>query len=388
MNKKLFTYILLAFIALFGFNMNVDAANNLTCVYEGRWTSDAIMFKQIDNKVQLWRNSAVDDPDVSDKGWKIYNNFESYSSDSTFFDVKSKIFSGCPKYGDYTDTGGFYFYDNEDSMYYKWNWKFQHHKLIKQYDEALDTPNPNLYNKEDYTVDNTYTNTHTCSQVKDYFSSNSDNWLVNNRGSYDVSCLYMVDDDSNCHLLQIDFTNVDLRLSSTWQGTQGFSAGFSSMDIIEAYGSNMCPIDIYYTYGFVNPGSSSATLMFFSLTGDNKRRFSLIKSTSSIEKVKFSYEDIEINTCEDLLSEEIVSYLKFGFNAIRIAIPLILIAIGIVEFARGIFSSEDDMKKIQQKFIKRVIISLSFFLIPTVLKVLLDIANTVFGINADFCGLF
>jgi hypothetical protein len=73
----------------------------------------------------------------------------------------------------------------------------------------------------------------------------------------------------------------------------------------------------------------------------------------------------------------------------KIAIPILLIGLGVADFTKAVFSnSEDNMKKTQEKFIKRVLIGICIFLIPTLLQFVLTIANSVWGnISVDLCGI-
>ena len=49
--------------------------------------------------------------------------------------------------------------------------------------------------------------------------------------------------------------------------------------------------------------------------------------------------------------------------------------------------AEDGMKKAQGKFMKRIIIAIIIFIIPFVLELLLDIANNVWDLGTDLCGI-
>lgn len=115
-------------------------------------------------------------------------------------------------------------------------------------------------------------------------------------------------------------------------------------------------------------------------------------STESII-VKDNELNKDITTCKSLLSDEgskqLLKMLKFIVNIVKISIPILLIGLGIIDFARAVFAgSEDEIKKIQNKFIKRVIIGICIFLIPTLLKVVLNIANGIWdNISPDFCGI-
>lgn len=103
---------------------------------------------------------------------------------------------------------------------------------------------------------------------------------------------------------------------------------------------------------------------------------------------------ISIIDCEQLLggddkSDDLIKMLKTIVGIIRIGIPILLIVLGSLDFAKAIFSSsEDEMKKSQSKFLKRLIIGVGIFLVPPILKLLLTIANGIWGnISPDFCGI-
>jgi len=96
-----------------------------------------------------------------------------------------------------------------------------------------------------------------------------------------------------------------------------------------------------------------------------------------------------VNSCEELLGEEISGYLNVAWNIVKIGIPILLIGLGIIDFAQAVFAGKDDgMKKAQSKFIKRLIIAIVIFLIPIVLETLLGIANSIWpNIGTDICGI-
>ena len=72
---------------------------------------------------------------------------------------------------------------------------------------------------------------------------------------------------------------------------------------------------------------------------------------------------------------------------IRIAVPIILIVFGIVDFFRATFSdNEDNMKKDRERFIKRIIAAIIVFIVPMFVHLVLTIANNVWGyINPETC---
>ena len=88
-------------------------------------------------------------------------------------------------------------------------------------------------------------------------------------------------------------------------------------------------------------------------------------------------------------SEEIKDFLKTAINIVKITIPILLIVLGSIDMAQAIFAQDDaGIKKAQGKFIRRLIIGVVIFLIPSMLKLILTIAHGIWdNIDADFCGI-
>lgn len=107
--------------------------------------------------------------------------------------------------------------------------------------------------------------------------------------------------------------------------------------------------------------------------------------------IDMKFVKITISSCEDLFkgAEDLLDMIKSVITIVKIAIPLILIVTGTMDFAQAIFSSnEDGIKKAQGKFTKRVIMAVVIFLIPSVLKVLLSIAHSIWPVvDATLCGI-
>ena len=121
------------------------------------------------------------------------------------------------------------------------------------------------------------------------------------------------------------------------------------------------------------------------ISGSNK-----ISETTTVNLIG---DPINITDCDSLFSDEsskkLLNVLKYLINLVKIAIPILLIGLGIMDFSKAIFSgTEDNMKKAQSKFLKRVIIGVCIFLIPTLLKLVLTVANGIWpSISSDFCGI-
>ena len=100
-----------------------------------------------------------------------------------------------------------------------------------------------------------------------------------------------------------------------------------------------------------------------------------------------------ISSCKDLFGNdiELINMLHTIVLVFKISVPILLIVLGTLDFGKAVLAQEEsDMKKAQNKFIKRIIIAIVILLIPTLLKVILDIANSVWGsnfIDSTFCGI-
>ena len=96
-----------------------------------------------------------------------------------------------------------------------------------------------------------------------------------------------------------------------------------------------------------------------------------------------------VTSCEGLLGEKLINKINSYLNIIKIAVPIILIGFGIIEFTKAIFSgNEDGMKKVQKQFTKRLAIAMLIFFVPTFLNLLLTLANKVWPIIIpSTCGI-
>lgn len=77
--------------------------------------------------------------------------------------------------------------------------------------------------------------------------------------------------------------------------------------------------------------------------------------------------------------------LKKIFNAIKIVVPILVIVFSSLDFAKAIFGgSDDDVKKSQIKFVKRLVVAFVFFLLPTLMAFAMGIMDVIYnGGNFD-----
>lgn len=94
-----------------------------------------------------------------------------------------------------------------------------------------------------------------------------------------------------------------------------------------------------------------------------------------------------VSDCDSLFGEDTIEFINEIMKWIRIAVPLLLVAFGIFDFSQAVFSSnEDNIKKIREKFFKRIIAAVLVFLSPLFVKLILNLSNEVWDwINPNTC---
>jgi len=84
-------------------------------------------------------------------------------------------------------------------------------------------------------------------------------------------------------------------------------------------------------------------------------------------------------SCTDLF-EGVSDILQEIFDAFKIVVPILVIGLSSVDFAKAIFGGNDDEnKKAQGKFAKRLILAFIFFLLPTLLEFIMAIMNAAYN---------
>lgn len=95
-----------------------------------------------------------------------------------------------------------------------------------------------------------------------------------------------------------------------------------------------------------------------------------------------------IDKCEDLINEELREIIDDIMTIIRIAVPILLIGLLIYDFAMAIFAGDDKaVNKAKSNAIKRVIIAVIIFFVPTFINLMFNIVNEVWETNFQTCGI-
>ena len=82
----------------------------------------------------------------------------------------------------------------------------------------------------------------------------------------------------------------------------------------------------------------------------------------------------------DYLGKETTAVLKDVYTAIRIAVPALTIILCAVDMLKAIIAQDDkEMQSALHRSLKRIIIGLAIFFIPTILDVILDLVGIANG---------
>ena len=72
----------------------------------------------------------------------------------------------------------------------------------------------------------------------------------------------------------------------------------------------------------------------------------------------------------------------------KIIVPILVIILGTLDLAKAVVASkEDEMKKAQKTFIKRIMIGIIIFFVPTIMNVIMYLADIVWNGAFTTCGL-
>lgn len=202
-------------------------------------------------------------------------------------------------------------------------------------------------------------------------------------------CLYGYDNGKgSCDTVQLVYGNSELMEFSASVG--GISTAITGEKLKPYRG--ICP-EIYRRTdtGFdgekVPIGEDIKIYSYYLNSKDGNERFNLYKSIDT--KTITLHEKQQVNSCEELISATMIAKLNEYMTILRIAVPIIIIILGTIDFASAVLAADDDkMKKAQSRFVKRLIIGLLIFFIPTFVKLLLKIANAAWGtIGTGTCGI-
>ena len=104
----------------------------------------------------------------------------------------------------------------------------------------------------------------------------------------------------------------------------------------------------------------------------------LYMESGQINKVVLGGEEEVIKTCEDLFGTSFLTFLKENvFKIIYIAVPILLIVLTTIDFAKVVFvDDKEGIKKAGKRFGQRVIVAILVYLAPTILIFISNLLGT------------
>ena len=100
------------------------------------------------------------------------------------------------------------------------------------------------------------------------------------------------------------------------------------------------------------------------------------------KEYKLFYEDADA-ACDSIFGGEFGLQLKQILNIIKFFVPILIIGLAVADFVKAITAqSQDELKKAVNKLIKRLIIGILIFVLPTLLEFILKLAGIEFGVCA------
>lgn len=356
-------HILLIFTFMISFILlidNVEAAKEMTCWYgKGVEQPGTIVSQDKNGNRTYWIYDA-------DKSFQ-------YASKISGVEENKNELTSCPKCLDFID-----------SSRYKANYadyssgtkcKDGYVNLYKSYEKAWtqDDVDSRQFLPTTDLSDNQKNNMKVCE-----YSGNS---------VYDVT--FYIDTSSG----KIYSTIVDYDNLPDIQNGNSFILMFTKYSFKKEYNESKCPLHIYVDEEVGGTGVSGEIVYTYKYYLDSSKISKEAKKLYLQNVGEHGGEDkeeeptVDINSCGDLFSEELIDEINKVMNLIRSAVPILLIVFGITDFFKATFdSTEDDMKKSRDRFIKRIIAAIIVFLVPFFVNLVLDVANTVWSdINTDTC---
>ncbi len=102
-------------------------------------------------------------------------------------------------------------------------------------------------------------------------------------------------------------------------------------------------------------------------------------------------EPVSAESCKGLLTPGAYQMLQDAVNIVRIAVPILLIILGTLDFAGVVISDDKDQaKKATSKFVKRCICAVAIFFVPLIVRTILNlpgIKDTIKLVDDPLCGI-
>ena len=110
----------------------------------------------------------------------------------------------------------------------------------------------------------------------------------------------------------------------------------------------------------------------------------MLYSTNLCLKIQDYLPGIEFNSGTCGFSQRLIHWIANIIRWVKYIIPVAVIVLGILDFIKAMSANkEDEMKKAQQRFIRRLIAAALIFIAPFIIEFVLD----KLGFAANGCGI-
>lgn len=94
----------------------------------------------------------------------------------------------------------------------------------------------------------------------------------------------------------------------------------------------------------------------------------------------FILDNIITGDCTGFIGTETYNVLQIIYTWMRIAVPILVVLLITIDMAKAVTAQDDNaIKKAQGHAVKRVIIGVAVFLVPTILDILFGLTNLALG---------
>lgn len=423
MFRKSFMYLILIISLFFGFSNDVFAAKipEITCRYYNNSVNWMITQKS-DGTGKIWKNAkGGSEVSLYDTGWTKMANLSSLKWGDTYgatnkngviinfgkklSDSNPSYLQRCPMYFVYYQKA-YYIFEKKSSSGYV---VISASKTIIPY-KSKETK----YIEPEVVSDSNKGNTGS------YIGKScptTAKWVKSTEVL--ASCLYAQKAEYNdgCHVVQVDITDSgqitvyhDYPVSASDSMYHTFSVVSSSvnLDTLKGKFDGYCPRSIYvysvpknnskvdnnyysHEVDFLAEKARGITYSNIGTKGSNLNDTSIEQGVFEGFTVSFKDTRGQIVNCSDIIGDngDVVDLLHMIVNLVKIIVPIMVIGLGSLDFVSAIFASdENNMKKAQSKFMKRLLIAVVIFLVPSLLHFILEIANNIWPIiDSDLCGI-
>lgn len=232
----------------------------------------------------------------------------------------------------------------------------------------------------------------------EYSSTNSNVCKYTIQNSKGAKYLLLLYNGKTSTLLLNDYTGSRTIFNggSTLQRNENDIDGLGNATVISKYNNkisntiNSCPTNIYLN--LLNEEVTNDYQLITNYTWDTKKD-SKAKSTDVFKHADCStsldLEESVYSSCSELLiSTGLQEDINDIMMIIRIAVPILLIVLISYDVFMSVLSGSDDkVKKNRDRIIKRVIIAIVIFFVPTLINLVFGLVNDIWGTNFDTCGI-